>query len=333
MAITLLQQTYRELIQGAEVLYAPHPQDSFDGTWCYPEELGQGYTRWIELRDGLVITIDNYQPRDQLIIRSFDRTHPIECTFHLSGQIQQDSILVCANQYALYGSGLALSGVSAVQSEQTITWLSIHIAPALFRHWMGNSIEQTTQPIQELLRQPDQPYYTHVRNTTAVMQTVLQQMLHCSYEGIIKRLYLESKVWELMTLVLQHMLVEQPDDRPPFKLKPEDIECIHHAKDILLQNFDNPPTLVELARQAKLNECTLKRGFRQVFGTTAFDYLHHYRLNQSRQLIEQQHMSVANVAHAVGFASRSSFARAFRQKFGVNPGQYLRHHTQRKNSG
>ena len=85
-----------------------------------------------------------------------------------------------------------------------------------------------------------------------------------------------------------------------------------------------PPTLAELARQSQINECALKRGFRQVFGTTVFGYLHNYRLEYARQLLDQGTKTVIGVAHTVGFASRSSFARAFRKKFGVNPAQYLR---------
>jgi len=38
------------------------------------------------------------------------------------------------------------------------------------------------------------------------MQTALHQILHCPYQGLTKRIYLESKVWELMALVLAPMI-------------------------------------------------------------------------------------------------------------------------------
>lgn len=156
------------------------------------------------------------------------------------------------------------------------------------------------------------------------MQLVLQQILHCPYAGVVKQLYLESKAWELVALCLHDFLNADRSPCYPTRLKPADIDRIHQARDILLQHFDNPPTLGELARQIHLNECTLKRGFRQVFGITVFGYLHHYRLDYARQLLQEGTQTVTGVAHAVGFASRSSFARAFCKKFGMNPGQYLR---------
>ena len=47
-------------------------------------------------------------------------------------------------------------------------------------------------------------------------------------------------------------------------LCPQDIEQLHRAKDILVQQAKMPPTLVELARMVGVNERKLKQGFRQL---------------------------------------------------------------------
>lgn len=179
-------------------------------------------------------------------------------------------------------------------------------------------------PLPELVRSPEQLYYSQFGTITAPMQMVLHQIRHCPYTGITKQFYLESKAWELVTLCLHDILSQEQSSVSASSLKPADIERTYHARDILLQHFDRPPTLPELARQSQINDCALKQGFRQVFGTTVFGYLHNYRLDCARQLLDQCTKTVIGVAHAVGFASRSSFARAFRKKFGVNPGEYLR---------
>jgi len=46
-------------------------------------------------------------------------------------------------------------------------------------------------------------------------------------------------------------------------LRLADIERIHEARDILISNMQNPPSLFNLARQVGLNDTKLKRGFRQ----------------------------------------------------------------------
>jgi AraC-like DNA-binding protein len=78
-----------------------------------------------------------------------------------------------------------------------------------------------------------------------------------------------------------------------------------------------------LARIVGINDCKLKAGFRHVFGTTVFGYLHDCRMERSRQLLEAGEMTVTEAAQAVGFVSRGHFAAAFKRRFGVNPSVYM----------
>lgn len=128
---------------------------------------------------------------------------------------------------------------------------------------------------------------------------------------------------ELITLRFARLLEESDREISKTQLQPDDIDRIHLAKDILTANFDNPPSLTELARQIGLNDCTLKRGFREVFGTTAFGYLHNHRMEQARLLLLENRLNVSEIACKVGFASYNSLSRGFRKKYGITPKQYL----------
>jgi AraC-like DNA-binding protein len=151
---------------------------------------------------------------------------------------------------------------------------------------------------------------------------VLHDILHCPYQGLMKRMYLESRAIDLITLHF-HQCHNSLHQKKSFTKDLSDIERIHQAKEILLSNLENLPGLVELARQVGINDYKLKRGFRQVFGTSAFKYLHDYRLEKAYQLLATEDMKVEEVASMVGFDSRSYFALAFRKKFGLNPRQFL----------
>ncbi|MEH2447345.1 MAG: AraC family transcriptional regulator [Nostoc sp.] len=153
---------------------------------------------------------------------------------------------------------------------------------------------------------------------TPAKQVALQQILHCPYQGLTRKMYLESKVLELISLNLADQ-VAAPTEK---LLRLQEIDRIHHARDILLRNIGNPPSLIDLARQVGINEYTLKRGFRQIFGTTVFGYLHDYRMEQARQLLLSGQMKIEQVPQIVGYVNRSRFASAFRKKYGINPKAY-----------
>lgn len=158
---------------------------------------------------------------------------------------------------------------------------------------------------------------------TPAMQTALDHILRCPYQGVMRQSYLESKALELVTLRLAQMAQNCQSVYHPKLLSSGDIEKIHAARDILLCHLKTPPSLLSLARQVGLNDCTLKRGFRQVFGMSAFDCLRHYRMERALQLLNIGEMAVSQVAHQVGYTSRSSFYTAFRKQFGLGPRQYL----------
>ncbi|TVP64214.1 MAG: AraC family transcriptional regulator [Nodularia sp. (in: Bacteria)] len=166
------------------------------------------------------------------------------------------------------------------------------------------------------------PFYQSLGKITPAMQVALHQLLNCPVKGMMRRTYVEAKTLELITLQFAQMLQDITPGEQSVRLRKRDIECIYQARDIITQDMTNPPSLIELAQQLQLNERKLKQGFRQIFGTTVFGYLHDYRLEQAGQLLMTGQMNVAEVSYAVGFANRSYFAAAFRKKFGINPKDY-----------
>ncbi|MBE9190066.1 helix-turn-helix transcriptional regulator [Gloeocapsopsis crepidinum LEGE 06123] len=330
MTITISEQAYRELfqeIQESDPSLALLDQKSgnfvgHDIIWRYPSRFGQGFVREISLRDGLDLAIANYQLHDDIISESSDFEHPLEYTFNIADGYQNSANTI---PYHLYGSGVAPGECWKQFAKQRSMWVSVHIEPEVFQSFVGNTTEQVPEALQHLIGNPNQKYYVRPGQATQAMQSALQRILHCPYQGFTQRMFLEGKVWELMALLLEQEVETQQSKQTPTCLKPDDIERIHQAKAILLQRLNNPPSLKQLAQQVGLNECTLKRGFRQVFGTTAFSYLHHYRLEQAKQFLASGEMTVAQVAQSIGFA-RNYFTKAFCQKFGCTPGAYRKRH-------
>lgn len=320
MAIALSQNDYWDLVlESAADEYSESATDWFDTLYPYPSRLGQGSVRAISLRDGLDLAISEYQCCEDLLIHSVDREHPLEYTFYLT---DRQSSLTQAIPYGLFGSGIAPGGREEKYANRRIHRVSVHLDPEVFRSFVGHPEAEVPEALQHLIGNPNQEHYMRPGQATPAMHIALQQMLHCPYHGVTRRMFLESKVLELMSLLLDQEAALHSDSLPLATLKPDDVDRVHYAKEILLQQVQNPPSLAQLALQVGLNECTLKRGFRQVFGTTAFGYLYTYRLEQARQLLQERRLNVSEVAHAIGFSSCSHLSKAFRQRYGVSPKQY-----------
>ncbi|MEH1830633.1 MAG: AraC family transcriptional regulator [Nostoc sp.] len=305
------------------------PSDEFDILWQYPSQFGKGYCRNIQLREGLGLLISNYQLRDRLIIKVPERGGDfVAYDLWVSGSGEGRDVHTGkylaggAGQYLFSSGGTIPSQIGISSTAQPHLAISVWMTQELFRSFAGNAQKEVSSSLQHLLRQPTQELYQRLGTITPVMQGLVQQILCCPYQGLTKRMYLESKALELMTLLVEEELEAKESRHNPTALKPNDIDRIHHAKNILLENLDNPPSLIELAKQVGLNDRSLKQGFRRVFGTTAFGYLHDYRLEKARQLLNTGEIKVIEVADSIGFASRSYFTAAFKRKFGLSPKEY-----------
>lgn len=326
MTITLSPQAFWELFEEESEHVHPSPSDAFDTVSAYPAILGKGYWRNVDLREGMDLAIAHYHLYSDFVLHMPERPHPLEFTLLLETTHRGGQQSIKGGCYQLFGSGMAPREVVKNRASESIIDINVHIDPNVFQAWWGNSSDLSMPPLKSLFCSCDQKYSTYSGTLTAAMQMAVQHILQCPYQGFTKRMYLESKVWELMALLLDDITQEQSRTTTRPTLKPEDVERIHQARNILVQQFENPPSLMELARQVGLNDCTLKRGFRQVFGTTAFGLLHDYRLEHARQLLDTRDFNIAEVARSVGIANRSYFASAFRKKFGVSPREYLSSH-------
>lgn len=305
--------------------------DELDIIYKSDTRITQGWRREIELREGIELIIDRHQLFDHLILKCSETEEDlIGCIFTLSGkgQLIVPSTLSktlfprIAGKYTLSSNGLSPQYIIDESDIVPYCHLLIFIHPSILRSFAPSLDGELPLNLKHLVRYSNLEQYIRSGEITPMMTTVLQQILNCPYQGLIKRAYLESKVIELMALVLAREVAIGQGEVKKVSLKPEQIERIHYAKEILLRDLSNPPSLEDLARQAGLNDFMLKQGFHHCFGTTVFRLLRDHRLEIAKQLLAERSITVEAVAHQVGYASVRSFARAFKSKFTVSPKAY-----------
>ncbi len=310
-----LWQVSRQQAQPAD------PQDASDRLAICPPALGKGYKRDIELRNGIDLTFHRYQLNDDLVMDQMPvgETNCLEWMFTLSSTIKlSNGIQVNPGQHLLAGL-VSHGGNVAGSADATTVEVDIHLEPERLQSLIGDQPDVLPIELQRMLARDESIPFSPVRAITPAMRLALQQMLDCPYQGVIKQMYLESKSVEVLVLWFDQVRAnDQPNLSTP-TLSTIDTDRIHQAKEILLQQLDNPPSLLTLAHQVGLNDCSLKRGFKQVFGTTVFGYLHQYRMEQARSLLLERQHSVREIAQVVGYTNLSAFSTAFRKKYGVSP--------------
>jgi len=102
-----------------------------------------------------------------------------------------------------------------------------------------------------------------------------------------------------------------------------DQEKILKARQILLDQIGEPITIKSLSRKVGMNECYLKKGFRELFGTTIFEFYQSQRMEHAKYLLYEKGLTVTEVSVLLGYSSISHFSTAFKKHTGIKPCELL----------
>ena len=167
----------------------------------------------------------------------------------------------------------------------------------------------------------DKKYYSE-SDISPSMAIVLNQMFHYNLNPSIKNLYYKGKGYELLSLFFNRN--EDPNaEQCPFLIDEENVLKIKKAKEIIIANMAEPPSLEELSNQVGLNLKKLKMGFKQIYGDTVYGFLFDYKMEHARQLLDSGSYNVNEVGLKIGYSTGSHFIAAFKKKFGTTPKKYL----------
>jgi AraC-like DNA-binding protein len=140
------------------------------------------------------------------------------------------------------------------------------------------------------------------------------------FNGPLRTLMMEGAVLQL--LAVQAMAAE---DRLKSRLRPalsaHERTAVHDARERLLADMRQPPTLGDLADAVGLTEKRLNAGFRALFGVTVFEALRNERLDHARLAFHSGAVTLKEVSFRVGYNHVTNFINAFTQRYGAPPRQ------------
>jgi len=164
---------------------------------------------------------------------------------------------------------------------------------------------------------------------TAEIQKVLHQLASYKIEDQFTRGYMINKSEELIMLTLEQLQKEQSKtiDQQNF-IHQDDLKTVFEAEKLLLQSHEDNIKITELADQLSIGIRKLQRLFKAYHGVDMTAYRKKVRLEQARQMILEQRLSITDISYKMGYTSTSHFSRIFKDHFGYPPSSLLNKTTQ-----
>jgi AraC family transcriptional regulator len=145
-----------------------------------------------------------------------------------------------------------------------------------------------------------------------------------------RRIYQEALLGDEMSdlaiqgLVLELIVELKRREKAKHRIAPG---WIRKLQQHIEQDPARTPTLEELAVLVDFHPVHVARSFREFTGKTIGEYIRSTRLDCAQRLLEDRHLSIAEVAHLAGFVDQSHLTRLFRKCLKLTPKQFreLRH--------
>jgi len=151
---------------------------------------------------------------------------------------------------------------------------------------------------------------------------ILSQIVNYNLHPSIKSLYVKGKIYELIALYFNRSS-NADIEQCPYLADEENVKKIKKAKEIILANMAEPPTLAELSSEVGLSLKRLKEGFKQIYGDSVYSFLFDYKMDYAKRLLETGQYNVNEIGLKVGYSTSSHFIAAFKKKYNTTPKKYL----------
>ena len=296
--------------------------DQFQQYMILPERIGKGYYKRIIIKPSVEIAICDVSIHDKIRLGGQkSRAKPsYNFSFFLGGEMglltkdhkfdytahRGDSFVSDGNtpfEVLEVGAGQHYSSIAIMLSDDAV-----------------NDVFTDTDIESTLISSLDASY---IKRTSVSIQRIINDIIHCSLSGAVKRLYFEAKVIELLAVYIDEILLEDHVIKSTAFSK-DDMQSVYMAKSIIDNDTANTPSLKDLTRMVCLSEYKLQAGFKKFIGMTVYAYIIDKRLEKARFLLEHGNIKVSDAAAFVGYNDWGRFSEKFRKKYGVNPSEYIK---------
>lgn len=211
------------------------------------------------------------------------------------------------------------------EQEESVDLLSFHFSPAQLSQFIKPRNSGDTAVSDEVMGFKKQSSFSKILPLCGKSRMVLEAMLNNNYTDTLENIFINAQIQMLLLHSLDCMVGEKEIDMINCKFLANEVDRdkITKAREILIQHIGEPITIKELSRKVAMNECYLKKGFKEMFGSTIFDFYQSQRMEHAKFLLYEKGLSVTDVSMLLGYSSISHFSTAFKKHTGLKPCELL----------
>lgn len=289
-----------------------------DGKLIFPETFGKGYMKFFDLGTHIKMMINQSELNEAMILRKRGaEVGRNEVIFSFR------NVFPGAGPRSLPAVQVSSSDIDveiSIPARTKINTIMIIIHADLLKDLINKGTEHLL--LQNIIS-GNQPYlYDEI--VSPEIQAIAAKIIEVNENSPLADFYLKLKAGEMIYLFFIELLKRQ--NKAAYPLNVSDVKIMYMIRNKVVSDLSIPPDLAELIKLSNMSESKLNRLFRQIFGTSIYNYYQNLRVNEAAYLIKEEKLSVSEAGYRLGFTNLSHFTRIFERHLGLKPKKYAQHH-------
>lgn len=150
-----------------------------------------------------------------------------------------------------------------------------------------------------------------------IRQEKLKTIFDAPFDDLTSVISLEAKILEYLSYWIQYLL----EDDKTSKIKNALTEKILLASNFVEDNIFRDLSINEISRYCGLNNCDLKKGFKNYTHLSIRQYIIKVRMETAKKLIIESDKTIGEICDYIGYSNRGHFSQLYYRYFGKAPSE------------
>ncbi len=285
-----------------------------------PRDIGEGIIKIILLPNGLQALMIKINLHRDIQVKSgntsqgdyvlnFDETEITDEKYQESGNIN---------------SFVRLTGASFKHWEVVKKKSSVQYVKILFsKEWLSNYIglREKMSLFEKYI--PVKSDEAEKKKLNEEYRRIINELWIINDDDPLQNIYYNNRISLLIEQFFTKMHEEMLKPKGKYRITADDVVKLKKVESILNSPRKSPPNITELAKKVILTKVKLSHVFKEVYGTSIYNYYQNQRMQKAHELLSTGNFSVKEVSEKLGYTNLSNFVLAFKKQFDISPKSLL----------
>lgn len=297
-----------------------------------PEKTGTGYICGNTFDSGIgIIKYNCTFFEDTELHFTLNKNHPLKFIFCSKGKIdhsfEKDDELhtIEAYQNVIVASSGFNGHVLYFKANEISHTSSLEIIRSTFSHRNNYNFQDLEKEMTEVFKDHKSKKSFYYRGNYSIkVADVVEEINTKEFSGFLRSIFLEGKVFEMLSLEIAQYNDDLREDRLPQILRRADVEKVKATAERIRKELEINHSVDFLAKEAGTNVNKLQDAFKYMFGLTVNKYMQQEKLEAAKELLISSDYNISQISGMIGLNNRSYFSKIFKEKYGVSPKYFLK---------